>query len=101
MSEGDLGLGEEDGGDVLEFIDLGMDFGVDLIVAMADADSEDATEEIEILVAIGIPDKLVFGAFDDERVFEIVKDRGEEEFFLGEDDFLFSHHRDTFLPVFV
>ena len=101
MSESDLGLGEEDGGDVLEFIDLGMDFGVDLIVAMADADSEDATEEIEILVAIGIPDKLVFGAFDHERVFEIVEDGREEEFFLREDDFLFSHHRDTFLPVFV
>ena len=101
MSEGDLGLREEDGGDVLEFIELGMDFGIDFIVTMADADGEDATEEIEILVAIGIPDELVFGAFDDERVFEIVEDRREEEFFLREDDFLFSHHRDTFLPVFV
>jgi hypothetical protein len=28
-----------------------------------------------------------------------VKDRREEEFFLREDDFLFSHHRVTFLPV--
>ncbi len=91
LGEGDLGFGEEDGGDVLEFIELGMDFGVDFRVAMANADGENAAEEIEILVAVGIPDELVFGAFDDERLFEIVKDRGEEEFFLREDDFLFSH----------
>jgi hypothetical protein len=50
LSEGDLGLGEEDGGDVLEFIELGMfDFGVDLVVTVADADGEDAAEEIEVL----------------------------------------------------
>ena len=47
-----------------------MDFGIDPIVAMADADGEDATEEIEILVAIGIPDKLVFGAVSYTHLLE-------------------------------
>ena len=91
LGECDLGFGEKDGRDVLEFIKLRFDFGVNFIVAVANADGEDAAEEIEVLVAVGIPDELVFGAFDDERVFEVMEDRGEEEFFLGEDDFLFGH----------
>ena len=86
-----MGLGEEDGRDVLKLVELGMNFGIDFIVTVTDADGEDAAEEIKILVAVGIPDELVFGAFDDEWVFEIVKDRGEQKFFLRENDFLFIH----------
>ena len=80
----------EDGGDVLQRVDLLVDLGVDLVVAVADADGDDAAEEIEVLVAVGVPDILIFGARDDQRLLEVMKDRGEQEFFVGENDFFFG-----------
>ena len=66
-------------------------FGVNLIVAVADADGDDAAEEIEILVAVGVPDVLIFRARHDQRLLEIMKDRREKEFFIGKNDFVFCH----------
>ena len=62
-----------------------------VVVAVADADGDDAAEEIEVLVAIGVPDVLIFGMRDDQRFLEVMEDRREEEFFLREKDFLFRH----------
>ena len=67
-----------------------MDLGVHLVVAVADADGDDAAEEIEVLVAVGVPDVLILGARDDQRFLEVMEDGGEEEFLVGEDDFFFG-----------
>ena len=84
-----LRLVGENGGDVLQRVHLPMDLRVDLIVAVADANRNDAAEEIEVLVAVRVPDILILGARDDERLVEVVEDRGEEEFLVGQDDFFF------------
>ena len=47
-------------GDVLQRIELLMHLGIHLIVAVADADGDDSAEEIQVLVAVGIPDILIF-----------------------------------------
>ncbi len=91
LREGDLGLSEKNSRNVLQFVQLLFNFGVDFIVTVAHADGEDAAEKIKILVAVRIPNELVFGAFDDERVFEVVKDGRKQEFFLRENNFLFGH----------
>jgi hypothetical protein len=77
---------------VLQLIDLGVNAAVHEVVAVADADGDDAAEEIEVLVAIGIPNVLIFGMRDDQRFPEVIEDRREEEFFLREKDFLFRHN---------
>ncbi len=59
-----LRLVREHGGDVLQLVDLRVNLGVHLVVAMADADGDDAAEEIQILVAVGIPDVLIFGVVE-------------------------------------
>ena len=51
-----------------------VDLGVDLVVAVADADGHDAAEEIQILVAVGVPDILVLGARDDQRLLVEMED---------------------------
>ena len=60
----------------------------------------ESTTDPGLTLCVGVPDELVFGTFNDERVFEIVKNRGKEEFLLSENDFLFGH-RVTFLPSLV
>ena len=91
LRERRLRLIGEDGGDVLERVELLVDFGVHLLVAVADAHGDDAAEEVEILVAVGVPDVLVLGAVDDQRLFVIVEDGGEEEFLIGKNDLVFGH----------
>jgi hypothetical protein len=76
---------------VLQRIDLFVDLGIHLIVAMADAHGDDAAEEIEVLVAVGIPHVLILGARYDERFLVEVEDAREEEFLVRENDFVFSH----------
>ncbi len=68
-----------------------MHLRVHLIVAVADAHRDDAAEEIQILIAIGVPDVLVFGPRHYQRLFVVMKNRGEQEFFVGEYDFVFGH----------
>jgi hypothetical protein len=58
---------------------------------MAHAYGDDAAEEIEVLVAVGIPHVLILGARDYERFFVEVEDAREEEFLVRENDFVFSH----------
>ncbi len=46
-------------------------------VAMADADGENAAEEIQELFAVGIIDKMILGVIDDQRLVVISRDTGE------------------------
>ena len=50
LGEGGLRLIREYGGDVLQFVDLLMHLFIHLVIAMADADGDDAAEEIKILL---------------------------------------------------
>src|SRR5579863_3377639 len=86
-----LRFGREYCGNVLQLIDLVAHFPVDLFVAMSDAHGDDTTEEIEVLFAIRIPNVLVPGVGDYERLFKVVENRGEQEFLLGEENLLFIH----------
>ena len=76
---------------VLQRIHLRVELRVDAVVAVADADRHDAAEEIEILVAVGVPDVLVLGARDHQRLLVIVKDRGKQKLPIGQDDFVLGH----------
>jgi len=91
LGERYLRLVGEDGGNVFELVDLGVNLFIDLVVAVADTDGYDAAEEIEILIAVDVPDVLVFGVGNDEGFLEVMEDRGKEEFFLREEDLLFGH----------
>src|ERR1035438_8736981 len=80
-----------DGGDVLQCIQLAMDFGVDLLIAVAHADGDDAAQKIQVLIAVGVPDVLILGARYDERLLEVMKNRRKQIFLVGENDFVFGH----------
>jgi len=83
----DVFVGIERGG-VLQAIDLRGDFAGDLGVAVADGDGQDAAEEIEVLVAVEIPEVLHLAAVGDQGLLEVVGDRGPEVFFVLGDDFV-------------
>ncbi len=68
-----------------------MDLAIHLVVAMADADGDNAAEEIEILVPVRIPDVLVFAARDHERVFVVMKNGRIKVVTMSEQDLFFSH----------
>src|ERR1035441_6983903 len=51
-----------DGGDVLQGVHLAVDLGVDLLIAVAHADGDDAAQKIQVLIAVRVPDVLIFGA---------------------------------------
>jgi len=57
-----LRLCGEDCRDVLRPVDLLVNPGIHFFIAVADADGENAVEKIQILVAVGVVNKLVFGA---------------------------------------
>jgi hypothetical protein len=69
-----LRRGGEDRGDVLEAVHLLVHARVHALVAVADADGDDAAEEIQVAVAVGVPHVLVLGAIDDERLRVVVED---------------------------
>ena len=91
LGQSGLRLIGEHGGDVLQGINLLVDLGVDLVVAMAHAHGDDPAEEVQVLIAVGVPDILILGARDDQRLLIVMKDGGEEEFLISENDFVFSH----------
>ena len=78
-------------GDVLQAVDLRVQLLIHLFVAMADADGDDAAEEIQVLIAVGIPDVLILGVRDDQRLFVVMEDGGEQMVAVGEDDLFFGH----------
>jgi len=61
----------------------------DLLVAMADADGENAAEEIEIFLAVDIVNVVVFGVIHHQRLVVISGHTGEEIFPMLVNDFLF------------
>ena len=56
-------------------------------IAVADADRHDATEEIQILVAVGVPDELVLGFGHHQRFRKVVENAREDVFLVRENDF--------------
>ena len=60
----------EHGRDVLQLVDLLVNLSIHRLVAMADADGDDAAEEIQILIAVGVPDELILGVRDDQRLLD-------------------------------
>ena len=62
-----------------------------LIVAMAHADGENAAEEVQILVAVRVPDELIFGMIQNQRLLEVMEDGREQKILIGENDFFFGH----------
>ena len=76
-----------------ELVDLLVDAGVHLVVAVADADRDNAAKEIEVLIAIRIPDVLVLGMVNHQRLLEVVKNGREEKLLVRENDFFFGHGR--------
>jgi len=81
----------EDGGDMLQPVDLGVQLTIYFLVAVPDADGDDAAEKIQVLIAVGIPDILVLGVRDDQRFFVVMKDGREKMVPVGEKDFFFGH----------
>ncbi len=88
-----MGFVGEKGGDVAELDELILNLAGHGLVAVADADGDDAAEEIEVLIAVGVPDMLVLGVGDDEGLLVVMEDGGEKEFFVGEDYFFFGQFR--------
>src|SRR5687767_6837717 len=76
---------------MLERIELLVDFRVDCLIAVADAHGDNAPEEIEVLVSIGIPNILVLGARNHQRLLIKVEDAREQEFLIRENNFGFCH----------
>ena len=58
----------EHGGNMLQLIHLRVNRRVHPVIAVADAHRQDAAEEIQILVAVRIPDELVLGPRDHQRL---------------------------------
>jgi hypothetical protein len=73
---------------VLQFGGLFLNRAGDFFVAMADADRNDAAEEIEILFSFAVVDVRAFGVIDDQRLVVIVRDAGKEKFLVLVDDVL-------------
>ena len=86
-----LRLVGEHRGDVLQRVELAVHLGVHLVVAVPHAHRDDAAEEIQVLVAVGVPHVLVLGARHHQRLLVVMEDRGEQEFLVGENDFVFGH----------
>jgi hypothetical protein len=64
---------------------------IDILVAMADADSDDAAEKIQILVTVHVPHVLVLGVRNDKRLLVVMKDARKQVLTLSEKDLLFGH----------
>ena len=75
-------------GSVLQAVHLRGDFAGDFGIAVADGNGEDAAEEVEVLVAVEVPEVLHLAAVGDQRLLEVVGDRGPEIFLVLGDDFV-------------
>jgi hypothetical protein len=78
-------------GYVLELVHLRVNRLVHLFVAVTDAHGQDAAEEVQVLVAVGIPDELVFGSGQHQRLAEVVENSREQTLLVGQNDFFLGH----------
>lgn len=62
-----------------------------LLITMADADSQNPTEEVQELFSLGVVNIVVLRMVDYEGFVVVGGNTGEEIFFLFVDDFLFFH----------
>ncbi len=76
---------------MLQTIDLRVQLAIHLFIAMPDADRDDAAEKIEVLIAVGIPNVLIFGVGDDQRVLVVMEDGRKKMVAIGEEDLFFGH----------
>ena len=58
---------------------------------MSHADRHDAAQEVEVLLALGVPNKLALGVVNHHRVLEIRGDTIEKKFLFLGDDFISGH----------
>ena len=61
---------------------------IDTVVQMTNADGDDAAEEVEVLLAIRVPNVLILGSFDDEGAVKEMEHRREQVLLPGEDQFV-------------
>ena len=66
---------EINGGRVPQLVHLGVQSGVDFRMTMTDADGDDAAEEIQIALAVGVPQPLHGTAVDVKRAGIVVSHR--------------------------
>ncbi len=76
---------------MLDFVGLLVDRLGDFVIAVADADRENAAEEVEELLAVGVVDVLVLGVVDDQRFVVIGRHARKKILLLLIDDFFFVH----------
>ncbi len=81
----------EHGGHVLQPVHLRVHLAIHLFIAMADADGDDAAEEIQVLIAVGVPHVLILGVRDHQRLLVVMEDGGEKVVAIGEENVLFGH----------
>ena len=62
-----------------------------LLITMADADSQNPTEEVQELFSLSVVNIVVLRMVDYEGFVVVGGNTGEEIFFLFVDDFLFFH----------
>jgi hypothetical protein len=56
---------------------------------VAHADGDDAAEKVQVLIAVGVPNVLVLGVGDDQRLLVVMKDARKQVLALSEKDLLF------------
>src|SRR5471030_157497 len=78
-------------GYVLQLVHLLVDLGIHLLVTMAHAYRNNAAEEVQILMAVGIPHILILGVRDHHRFLVVMKNRRKQVFLISENDFVFCH----------
>ena len=86
-------IGKQRGG-VLELVHLGFNLGGDTRIAMADGDSHDAAKEIQVLVALGVPQVLHAGVISHQR-FRVISADGRKEVLLMLFEYLFFGHDES------
>ena len=91
LRERRLRFGRKYSGDVLQFIHLRMHRSIHPFIAVADADRQDSAEKIQVLVAFGIPDELILGPRQHQRLAVVMEHRRKEVFLIRQNDFFFGH----------
>ena len=84
-------------GSVLQLVDLRLDLRRDLRIAVAHADGHDPAEEIEVLVALDIPQVLHRAVVGHQRMLVIVRHRRPQKLLVLADHF-FAAARHSLVP---